>query len=296
MTETWQNWMLVHRQRVEKALNRCLSAENPPSSQLQEAMSYAVLNGGKRLRALLIYASGAACAAPIERLDIPACAIELLHAYSLVHDDLPAMDDDDLRRGKPSCHRAFDEATAILAGDALQALAFNILTDETGGGAERRLQMLNTLTKASGSYGMVGGQCIDLGAVGKQLTLAELEIMHAHKTGALIRASVRMGALCGDDVGPQTLLCLDQFACQIGLAFQIQDDVLDVESNTATLGKPQGSDNAMGKPTYPLLLGLAQAKANAYALHEEAIAQLRDFGPQAEPLRWIAQFIVSRRT
>ena len=288
--------MLAHRERAEKALIRCLPAKASPFSRLHEAMNYAVLNGGKRLRALLVYATGAACAAPVERLDIPACAIELLHAYSLVHDDLPAMDDDDLRRGKPSCHRAFDEATAILAGDALQALAFNILTDEAGGRAEQRLKILNTLTQASGSYGMVGGQCIDLEAVGKQLTLEELEIMHAHKTGALIRASVRMGALCSDDISSQTLSCLDQYAYQIGLAFQIQDDVLDVESDTATLGKPQGADNAMGKPIYPSLLGLAQAKASAYALHEEAIAQLRNFGSQADPLRWIAQFIVSRRT
>ncbi|MCH9675714.1 MAG: (2E,6E)-farnesyl diphosphate synthase, partial [Gammaproteobacteria bacterium] len=269
-SDALQGWMRGHRLRVEEELDSYLPGENVHPARLHQAMRYAVLNGGKRLRAMLVYAAGEACGAPMTRLNTPACAVELLHAYSLVHDDLPAMDDDDLRRGKPSCHRAFDEATAILAGDALQTLAFNVLTDEVGGSATQRLRMLRSLADASGSRGMAGGQCIDLEAVGKELALEELEIMHAHKTGALIRSAVQMGALCSNDVNDQILADLDKYASRIGLAFQIQDDVLDIEGDTETLGKPQGADVAMGKPTYPAFLGLERAKAAAVALHEEA--------------------------
>ncbi|MEM7251809.1 MAG: (2E,6E)-farnesyl diphosphate synthase [Pseudomonadota bacterium] len=286
--------MRSYRDRVESELESYLPSETTLPARLHAAMRYSVLDGGKRLRAMLVYAAGEACGAPIAALNTPACSVEFLHAYSLIHDDLPAMDDDDLRRGKPSCHRAFDEATAILAGDALQTLAFNVLTDEVGPTANQRLHMIRVLADASGSRGMAGGQQIDLEAVGRSIGLEDLEVMHAHKTGALIRASVKMGALCSPDCNDQMLTDLDGYASRIGLAFQIQDDILDVEGDTQTLGKPQGADEAMGKPTYPALLGLARAKVAARTLHEEAVGQLGHFGPDADPLRWISEFIVSR--
>jgi len=222
--------------------------------------------------------------------------VELIHAYSLVHDDLPAMDDDDLRRGEPTCHMAFDEATAILAGDALQALAFQVLAhgQTTTIPAEQRLQMLDSLAIASGSRGMAGGQAIDLGAVGQTLNVAELENMHVHKTGALIRASVKLGALCQPDIDSTSLKNLDHFAKCIGLAFQIQDDILDVEGDTETLGKMQGADQALNKPTYPALLGLESAREMARELHEDALRSLDEMGEKADPLRWLADYIVQR--
>jgi len=283
------------RKRADHALEKCLPSEATIPERLHQAMRYTVLNGGKRIRPILTYAAGHAVGVPLANLDAPACAVELIHAYSLVHDDLPAMDDDDLRRGNPSCHKAFDEATAILAGDALQALAFQVLAHgQTAIPAEQRLQMLDSLAIASGSRGMAGGQAIDLAAVGKTLNVAELENMHVHKTGALIRASVNLGALCQPDMDGATLKKLDHFAKCIGLAFQIQDDILDVEGDTETLGKLQGADQALNKPTYPALLGLESAREMARELHEDALHSLDDLGEKADPLRWLADYIIQR--
>jgi farnesyl diphosphate synthase len=261
-------------------------------------MRYAILGAGKRIRPILVYASGEACAVPATALDGPAVAVEMIHGYSLIHDDLPAMDDDDLRRGRPTCHKAFDEATAILAGDALQALAFHVLAHDSGiaVGAAQRVRMIDTLALASGSLGMAGGQAIDLAAVGRSLELAELENMHRHKTGALISACVELGALCSDSPDERTLGRLSVYAQRIGLAFQIQDDILDVESDTETLGKRQGSDIAHNKPTYPRLLGLDGAKAAAQRMHTEALEAIRDFDNRADGLRWVADYIVRRRS
>ncbi|NNF96887.1 MAG: (2E,6E)-farnesyl diphosphate synthase [Halobacteria archaeon] len=284
------------RKRADQALEKCLPSEATIPERLHQAMRYAVLNGGKRIRPILTYAAGHTVGVPLAHLDAPACAVELIHAYSLVHDDLPAMDDDDLRRGKPTCHKAFDEATAILAGDALQALAFQVLAhgQTTAIPAKQRLQMLDSLALASGSRGMAGGQAIDLGAVGKTLNVAELENMHVHKTGALIRASVKLGALCQPDIDGTTLKKLDHFAKCIGLAFQIHDDILDVEGDTETLGKMQGADQALNKPTYPALLGLESARQMARELHEDALRSLDAMGEKADPLRWLADYIVQR--
>ncbi len=282
-----------YRARANRALEACLPQAEPGPAQLHEAMRYAVLNGGKRVRATLVYATGEAVGADSALLDGPACAVELIHAYSLVHDDLPAMDDDDLRRGKPTCHRAYGEANALLAGDALQSFAFQILADGAAD-AERALALVATLAHASGSLGMAGGQAIDLAAVGRELGLDELEHMHRHKTGALIRASVRLGALCGVNVSAEQLAQLDAYAACIGLAFQVRDDILDVEADTETLGKAQGADIALNKPTYPALLGLPSAKQKAEELHERAIGELADFDARADGLRGISAYIVNR--
>ena len=259
-------------------------------------MRYSVLGGGKRIRPILVYATGEALGLNPQTLDGPACAVELIHAYSLIHDDLPAMDNDDLRRGKPTCHRAFDEATAILAGDGLQALAFYILSHDPTMVAEpsSRLAMIETLALASGSRGMVGGQAIDLAAVGRRLDIAELENMHIHKTGALIRAAVRLAALSAQGLDKDTLQNLDYYAKCVGLAFQIRDDILDVEGDTGTLGKQQGADLARNKPTYPALLGLDEAKERAVKLHEEALTSLARMGDGADALRGLSQYIVDR--
>jgi geranylgeranyl pyrophosphate synthase len=259
-------------------------------------MRYVALGGGKRLRAALVVATGEALGAQPAVLDVPACALELVHAYSLVHDDLPAMDNDDLRRGKPTCHRAFDEATAILAGDALQTLAFELLARDPALAIDpaRRLAMLTQLAQATGSTGMAGGQAIDLGAVGLPLALAELADMHARKTGALIRASVALGALSAPNIDAARLAQLDAYACAIGLAFQITDDILDVEGDTATLGKPQGSDQKHAKPTYPALLGLERARALAREQHTVALESLRNLGDNGKLLGEIADFILDR--
>jgi farnesyl diphosphate synthase len=286
----------TYQARSEAALERWLPPANQPPTTLHEAMRYSVLGGGKRVRPLLVYLAGEAVGAPIEALDAPAVAVELIHAYSLVHDDLPAMDNDDLRRGRPTNHKVFGEAMAILAGDALQAHALHVIGMATEGGlsAAQRLEMINTLAGASGSLGMAGGQALDLGAVGRQLTLDQLENMHLHKTGALIRASVRMGALAGRDVNEVTLARLDDYARCIGLAFQVQDDILDVEGETETIGKPKGSDIARNKPTYPNLLGLDGAKAVADRLHKEAIAAIDLLGGHGANLRAMADYIVRR--
>jgi farnesyl diphosphate synthase len=282
--------------RVEQALDRWLPLETVQPRRLHEAMRYAVLGQGKRVRPILVYATGYVTGVEGRALDGPASAVELVHAYSLVHDDLPSMDNDDLRRGRPTCHRAFDEATAILAGDALQALAFRVLAHdpEIRTTPSQRLEMIDTLAHACGSRGMAGGQAIDLEAVGRELNLAELENMHIHKTGALIRASVKLGALSQPDIDRDLLAKLDHYAKCIGLAFQVQDDILDVEGHTKILGKPQGSDIARNKPTYPNLLGLEGARQAAAELYHEAVESLATLGQAAEPLRWIADYIIQR--
>lgn len=281
---------------IEAALDHWLPAADLQPQHLHEAMRYAVLGNGKRVRPVLLYATGEAFGIELKALDGPACAVEMIHAYSLIHDDLPAMDNDDLRRGRPTCHKAFDEATAILAGDALQALAFHILahSPDIRVNAEQRLQMIDILALASGSRGMAGGQAIDLASVGQQLNMAELENMHIHKTGALIKASVELGALSANDVHPAAFEMISHYGKCIGLAFQIQDDILDVESDTKTLGKPQGSDMERNKPTYPNLLGLQGARDAARQLHREAMESLEQFDHKADTLRWIADYIVNR--
>ncbi len=285
-----------YQQRAEQTLNHWLPPIEEAPDHLHAAMRYATLSGGKRLRPVLVYASGSALGIPLKQLDGPACAVELVHAYSLVHDDLPAMDDDDLRRGKPTCHKAFDEATAILAGDALQCLAFEVLANDPAMNATptQRLAMVAELAHASGSRGMAGGQAIDIAAEGKQLTLEQLQTMHRYKTGALIRAAVRLGALSAPSISAEQREGLDRYAGAVGLAFQIRDDILDVVADTETLGKPQGSDQARDKPTYTSLLGLEGAMEKALVLHQEALDGLAGFGAEAEPLRQLSAYIVER--
>lgn len=284
------------QQHVDSALEQLLQAPSAPLERLYAAMHYSVMNGGKRIRPLLVFASCQALGGAIQQAYGAACAVELIHAYSLVHDDLPAMDDDDLRRGKPTTHKAFDEAYAILAGDALQSLAFYALGDEQLSplSCTQRLNMLQVLSKASGAAGMVGGQAIDLSAVGQNISQSTLELMHRHKTGALIQASVQLGAIASSAATPQALVALEHYAQAIGLAFQVQDDILDVTSDTQTLGKQQGSDAEHDKPTYPALLGLNEAQAYAYALRDQALAALVDFDERADHLRHLAEYIVSR--
>ena len=289
--------LIAHYQaRINQALDQRLPAADLHPGDLHQAMRYAVLGGGKRLRPVLAYAAGVAVGAELGALDAPACALECIHAYSLIHDDLPAMDDDDLRHGQPSCHKAYGEALAILAGDALQALAFQILAQDPTLNVPPavRLRMLGVLVQAAGSRGMVGGQAIDLAAVGRMLTLAELENMHIHKTGALIRASVLLGALSQPAVDPILLERLDRYAKCIGLAFQIRDDILDEIGDAATLGKTPGADRVRNKPTYPALLGLDGAREHARILYDEARMALDTLGAEADPLRWIAAYIVER--
>ena len=283
--------------RVDTALEQLFQAPRTELERLYQAMRYSVMNGGKRVRPLLVYAACETLEGDLERADGAACAVELIHAYSLVHDDLPAMDDDDLRRGQPTTHKAFDEASAILAGDALQSLAFGVLADRRRNpqNAETRLQMIELLSQAAGPAGMVGGQAIDLGSVGRRLDQQALEVMHRHKTGALIEASVALGALASGNIDELAHKALLQYARAIGLAFQVQDDILDVESDTATLGKTQGKDEAHDKPTYPALLGLDAAKDYALELRDQALHVLCPFGNSAEPLRELARYIVERR-
>ena len=282
--------------RANTALDKFLPAEEQAPVRLHQAMRYAALAPGKRIRPVLAYATGEALGASLDVLDPVAAAVELIHAYSLIHDDLPAMDDDELRRGRPTCHRQFDEATAILAGDALQALAFEVLTAEelSDVPGDRRLAMLQTLAYASGSRGMAGGQALDLAAVGISLTLDELENVHKHKTGALIQASVMLGYLAGNGHDPSLAERLKRYAACIGLAFQVQDDILDVEGETDVIGKPQGSDAGLDKPTYPYLLGIEKARATGERLCEEAIACLEPLGANADTLVMIADYIVKR--
>lgn len=265
------------------------------AARLLQAMKYSLLNGGKRVRPLLVYASAQACQANLNHADYAALAIEMVHAYSLVHDDLPAMDDDDLRRGQPTCHIAFDEACAILAGDALQSEAFSLLSSPIDGLLPvQQLSMVNTLALASGLYGMAGGQSLDLEAVNQTVDLTYLENMHNHKTGALIKASVLLGAQCQASLDSQTKSALSHYADAIGLAFQVQDDILDVISDTQTLGKTQGADAALNKPTYVSLLGLDGAQQKAAQLHQAAMDALEPLGQNAQALRQIADYIIKR--
>jgi len=290
-------WMQQRQQRIENVLSEHIPepncTTNKTSAKLLEAMRYSTLGGGKRLRALLVYATGEALNADLTRLDFPASAVEMIHAYSLVHDDMPIMDDDDLRRGRPTCHKAYDDATALLVGDALQSLAFETLcTDKLT--PSQQSKMVKTLALQSGVFGMAGGQAIDLESVGKQLSLDSLQGMHELKTGALIRASVRLGALASEHSDETTLAKLDNYAHDIGLAFQVQDDVLDVIADTQTLGKTQGADINLNKPTYPALLGLDVAKQKATDLIDSALAELDDLTFDTHILAALAQFVVQR--
>lgn len=283
--------------RAERELDVRLPSPATTPQRLHEAMRYSVLGGGKRVRPVLVYATAEALGIEPERVDAAACAVELIHAYSLIHDDLPAMDDDELRRGKPTCHRAFDEATAILAGDALQILAFEILANDARlpARAEQRLQLVFLLARASGTAGMAGGQAIDLSAVGRQLQLAEVEEMHARKTGALIRASVMMAAACMAEESPLLRRALDIYATNLGLAFQIQDDLLDVEGDAALLGKATGADQERGKPTYPSVAGIDAARARLASLHEQSRVALTPLGRHGSPLLDVSDWLLRRQ-
>ena len=280
---------------IDAALTHELSRTNWPDS-LKTAVEYSLMANGKRLRPMLVLLANEVCGGAQKDAIPAACAIEMIHTNSLIHDDLPCMDDDELRRGRPTCHIAFDEATAILAGDGLLTLAFEVLASDKSMGisAEQRMEMVRELALASGNRGMVGGQAIDIAAEGTQLTLDQLQTMHAHKTGALIRAAVRLGAQSSTNLTAEQAQCLDTYAEAIGLAFQIRDDILDVEADTATLGKPQGSDAARNKPTYTSLLGLEGAREKAQALHQKALQSLQGFDEAADPLRWISAYIVDR--
>jgi geranylgeranyl pyrophosphate synthase len=288
--------MESYRARIEQVLDRCLALPDAGTLRLREAMRYSTLGGGKRLRPALVYLTGESLGAALTDLDAPAAAVELIHVYSLVHDDLPAMDDDDLRRGRPTCHRAYDEATAILVGDALQALAFSVLADDSMGKAVPaiRLAMIRSLAQAAGTAGMAGGQAVDLAAVGQTLSVDAVENMHRRKTGALIKGSVLLGAIgAGIDSGPD-FRALELFGDEIGLAFQIQDDILDVEGDAAVLGKTTGADAALSKPTYPSTVGLPAARDRARDLRDRAIGALAPLGARNAPLVELAQFVVSR--
>lgn len=284
------------RIRVERALDQWLPPETTQPISLHSAMRYAALGDGKRVRPVLVYASGQALGARPECLDAAACAVELIHAYSLVHDDLPAMDDDDLRRGRATCHKAYDEATAILTGDALQTLAFRVLCedDELCVNRADRLRMIAELAQASGSRGMAGGQALDMEATGREIDLVQLENLHIHKTGALILASVRLGGLAAGAASDTRFAGLERYAKCIGLAFQVRDDVLDVEGETAVLGKTRGKDEATEKATYPALIGLDAAREMAQQLVDEALDNIASFDAAADPLRQLAHYIVGR--
>jgi len=286
-----------YQQRVDNALDDWLPPESVNPVRLHQAMRYAVLAPGKRVRPVLVYATASALGVDLERVDGAASAVEIIHAYSLIHDDLPAMDDDDLRRGRPTCHRQFDEATAILAGDALQALAFYIISHDpkmTDDWAAR-LRMIEQLAMFSGSRGMAGGQAIDLDSVGKRINIAELETMHIHKTGALIRTCIQLAALSCPGLGDSEFAALDSYAKCIGLSFQVQDDILDVIGDTETLGKTQGSDKAHDKPTYPSVIGLQASQEKALELHEQALQAISIFAEEADILRYISAWFVQRR-
>ena len=282
--------------RADEVLARTLPPDDQPPTELHRAMRYAVLGGGKRLRPLLVYASGTTLGAPTARLDAAAAAVEIIHAYSLVHDDLPAMDDDSLRRGRPTCHVVFGEAMAILAGDALQALAFELLAHDAALEVDpaTRVDMLRALAVACGSQGMAGGQAFDLAAVGKKLGHAELERMHVHKTGALIRASVRIGALVAGAQEAATLDALERYGHAVGLAFQIRDDLLDIEGATEQLGKTAGKDAASAKPTYPAILGIEASRQELAKLTAAALDAVKPLGARAKPLSDLARFVAGR--
>ncbi|NBC12655.1 MAG: geranyl transferase [Gammaproteobacteria bacterium] len=298
------------RERIEAVLDARLPPADASPERLHAAMRYAVLGSGKRVRPILAYAAAQAAGVAWERIDAAAAALELIHASSLVHDDLPALDDDDLRRGRPTCHKAFDDATALLAGDALQTLAFEVLAADEHNPPAARVRMVARLAQAAGAAGMLGGQALDLASEGQQLDLDALKDIHRHKTGALIRAAVAMAAIAAEESAqqmadaadnaqtpaqtPAQTAAMDHYAACIGLAFQIQDDLLDVEGDTAVIGKTSGADAAHHKATYPSLLGVEAAHAAAAELVTSALAALSDFGAGADPLRWIAGYIVHR--
>ena len=292
----FRHWASAHQQRIEAQLQAVLPGADLAPQRLHQAMRYAVLGGGKRVRPLLAFAAGEISRADAGRVAVAGAAVELIHAYSLVHDDLPCMDDDVLRRGKPTCHIEFDEATALLVGDALQSLAFQLLAEfRLADDPSAQLEMVRLLATAAGSRGMAGGQAIDLAAIGATLSSPELEFMHIHKTGALIRAATLLGARCGAALDAAELAQLDRFSKCIGLAFQVVDDVLDTDATTATLGKTAGKDARHNKPTYVSVLGVADAKRLAEELRCEALATLDGFGERALRLRQLADFIVLRK-
>jgi farnesyl diphosphate synthase len=286
-----------YQQRNNQQLNQWLDRLPHQDQPLIEAMRYALLLGGKRARPFLVYITGTMLGCQVEDLDTPASAIECIHAYSLSHDDLPAMDDDELRRGKPTCHVQFDEATAILTGDALQTLAFSILAEGqlSPDGNSHRIKMVQVLAEASGASGMCMGQALDLAAENRQISLGELEEVHRNKTGALIRCAVRLGALAAGKKGVEILPQLDRYSSAVGLAFQVQDDILDIISDTETLGKPQGSDNKLSKSTYPSLLGLDQAILKAQSLLDEALQALQAVPYNTEQLEQFARYVIERK-
>jgi farnesyl diphosphate synthase len=289
-------WMGAIQARVEAALQRSLPGPQHAPARLHEAMRYATLEGGKRVRPLLTFAAGELAGADPAHLDSAACAVEMIHAYSLVHDDMPAMDDDVLRRGKPTVHVEFDEATALLVGDSLQSVAFQMLSDSRlADDAWRQVEMVEILARASGSRGMAGGQAIDLDSTDRTLSVPELEFMHIHKTGALIRASVALGVRCGDALNAAQMEQLDHFSKFIGLAFQVVDDVLDADSNTATLGKTAGKDARNNKPTYVSAMGLQRARELAAQLRDDALSSLDKLPENGGHLRQLADFIVLRK-
>jgi len=285
------------RARMERALAARLPAPDVVPARLHQAMRYSVLGGGKRVRPLLFFATARTVGLTEDEVEAAACAIELVHVYSLVHDDLPAMDDDDLRRGRPTCHKAYGEATAVLVGDALQPLAFQLLARDPALPAAPtiRLGLIELLAEASGTFGMAGGQAIDLDVQGKQLGIAQVEAMHARKTGALIRASVLMAAACVPSLEARQYQALAGFASPIGLAFQIQDDLLDVLGDSATLGKATGADRARAKPTHPAVIGIAASQERVRLLHAQAFAALVPLGNRAQPLRSLADWLLARR-
>ena len=294
---TFDQWTRQVLDRVESALDHYLPAADVLPAPLHDAMRYAVMGGGKRVRPLLCHAAGELTNARPEALDAAACALEMIHVYSLVHDDMPCMDDDDMRRGKPTVHVKYDEPTALLVGDALQSQAFVALTSDVPGlsdSAQRQASLVRELALASGSIGMAGGQAIDLASVGHSLTREQLETMHRLKTGALLRASVRMGALAGETPSADTLAALDKYAAAVGLAFQVVDDILDVTADSATLGKTAGKDAKDGKPTYVSIIGLDASRALAQQLRADAHAALEPFGARAQRLAELADLVVNR--
>ena len=294
MPAPFEKRIAAYTERVAEKLDAMLPPATQSPKRLHDAMRYAVFNGGKRVRPLLVYATGECLGVEKRILDAPAAAIELIHAFSLVHDDLPAMDDDDLRRGKPTVHRHFDEATAILAADALQPLAFSVLAGISDVAPTVRAELVKLVADACGSIGMTGGQSMDLAAEGQTLTAAEIEHMYALKTGALIHASVVAAALLSDGLSPERMSAIHAFGRTIGIAFQIRDDILDVEGETEIIGKQAGADQRLGKATYPGMAGLSEAQARCDSLLNDSLEQLDDFGGDAESLRWLARFIVQR--
>jgi farnesyl diphosphate synthase len=295
MPMDFQAWVADRQAHFETVLEACLPDSSATPQRLHAAMRYVALGGGKRIRPLLAYAAGELAGGDAAALDRVAAAVEMIHVYSLVHDDMPCMDNDILRRGKPTCHVQYDEATALLVGDALQTLAFQLLAEPASAQPTQQLEMIRLLAAASGSRGMAGGQAIDLASVGKALTLPELELMHIHKTGALIRAAILLGAHCGVALEDAQLARLDHFGKQIGLAFQVVDDVLDCEADTATLGKTAGKDADNDKPTYVSLLGIEGAKEMAQRLHREALETLEALPGPTRRLRELTDFIVLRK-